>query len=203
MFFIYYAPHTIYVYVLDSLLDRAKPIPLDRPSSTNKYIGLADLLENHNTLHHTLLLTMIGNVRYLSLHVLPILREGVPSPLFLDGLVFTIGSVRCRLCFLRYDAFGSDIQPLKNLDQRAMMSPGCIESPLNWLLCLRERKKSLYFSWEQTGQNIYRYNFIHTFPPTLLRYIRVSMWESYSFLGGRGGNIGKTNTYLLPFPPPP
>lgn len=50
-------------------------------NGTVEPIVLVNLLENHNT-PHTFLLIVIGDVRHLSFHVLPIPKEGVPAPPF-------------------------------------------------------------------------------------------------------------------------
>lgn len=85
-----------YIYVCSELVAR----------STVEYIGLADSLENHTTLHHTLLLIVIGHARRLFLHVLPIptsqRRRAIPSVYDGTGLHRSLAVASAP-----YDAVGS------------------------------------------------------------------------------------------------
>lgn len=62
---------------------------LDHPS---RIFGPADEVGGPQYSTLLFLLTVIGHVQHLFLHILPIPREGVPSPIVFDGLVL------CR-CF--------------------------------------------------------------------------------------------------------
>lgn len=97
-------------------------------------------------LHHTFLLKVIGDVRYLSLHASHMPREGVPSSCF-DGLVLDRS---LAVASAPYDAIGSETQLLIIWAKGYKVSWPLESSEL--VAPPEERRMLLHPLCEQTGQ---------------------------------------------------
>ena len=118
---------------------------LDRPS---RIFGRADEVRvpQYSTL--LFLLTVIGHVQHLFLHLLPIPMEGVPSPIVFDGLVLyrclAVASTPC-------DIVSSDIKPKNPAESCDVSRPYTV--PLSQLLCLEsEAHRNIPYARKPAGQ---------------------------------------------------
>lgn len=77
---------------------------LDRPCSKPTWT----IYQKLTIIHHTLLLTVAGNVRHLSLHALPISREGIPSSTrnaYMYSETIVVGAMIIYIWWSKTDSF--------------------------------------------------------------------------------------------------
>ena len=103
-------------------------------------------------LHHTFIFIVIGNMRYLSLHILSHPSQGVSSSFFFaSSWCFIEPSLLLLLSIAPLTA----LYTLYNPGKRALMSPKPIESPRTGCNLAYRPGQSSRSSGEQTGQNIF------------------------------------------------